>query len=104
MIHFLLRESLTVPLLSFQTAQAKLDAETEKKHTLLPSSFVVFRSLRSSTLANQADWDNSPLAVDVMPAPELTSVLWTNLSIGLWERYRASTVLVQENTAASVPI
>lgn len=76
---------------SLQTAQAKLDAETEKKHDLLPSSFVVFRSLRSSTLANQADWDNSPLTVDVMPAPELPSVIWNNLSIGLWQRYHILT-------------
>lgn len=93
MIDFLLRESLRISLLSLQTAQNKLDVETEKTHTLLPSSFVVFRSLRSSTLANQADWDNSPLAVDVMPAPELTSVLWNNLSIGLWARYLIFTAL-----------
>lgn len=86
-------DSITQYGAELETAQNKLDVETEKTHTLLPSSFVVFRSLRSSTLANQADWDNSPLAVDVMPAPELTSVLWNNLSIGLWAR-KLRTVLI----------
>lgn len=66
--------------------QAKLDEETEKKHDLLPCSFVVFRSLRASTVAVQADWVHSPLTVDVTPAPELASVLWKNLAVGLWQR------------------
>jgi len=59
----------------------------------LPSSFVVFRSLRSSSVAAQVNWDHSPLTVDVLPAPELTSVLWKNLSIGLWQR-KLRTVLI----------
>lgn len=71
---------------SLQEVQAKLDEETEKKHDLLPSSFVVFRSLRSSSVAAQVNWDHSPQTVDVLSAPELTSVLWKNLSIGLWQR------------------
>ncbi|CAH3184558.1 unnamed protein product, partial [Porites lobata] len=66
-----------------EAVQTKLDEETEKKHNLFPCCFVVFRSLRASTLALQSDWDNSPLEVDVIPATELASVLWNNLPIGL---------------------
>lgn len=69
-----------------QAVKAKLDEETEKKHNLFPCCFVVFRSLRTSTLALQSDWDNSPLEVDVIPATELASVLWNNLPIGLCQR------------------
>ena len=47
----------------------------------------MFRSLRTSTVAAQADWDQAPLTIDVMPAPEFVSVLWKNLSIGLFERF-----------------
>ena len=71
----------------FRSVQAKLDEETAKDHSLWPCSFVVFRSLRTSTVAAQADWDQAPLTIDVMPAPEFVSVLWKNLSIGLFERF-----------------
>ncbi|KAJ7371194.1 Transmembrane protein 63C [Desmophyllum pertusum] len=62
-------DSITQFETELEAVQTKLDAETEKKHTLLPSSFVVFRSLRASSLATQAKWDPSPLAIDVTPAP-----------------------------------
>ena len=80
------RRLVKISLLRLQAVQAKLDAETEKKHDLLPSSFVVFRTLRTSALAAQAKWEPSPLSFDIMPAPEFSNVIWNNLSIGLWAR------------------
>ncbi|KAK2563346.1 CSC1-like protein ERD4 [Acropora cervicornis] len=86
-------DSITQFGTELEAVQAKLDEETAKDHSLWPCSFVVFRSLRTSTVAAQADWDQAPLTIDVMPAPEFVSVLWKNLSIGLFER-KVRTVLV----------
>lgn len=86
-------DSITQYEKELEATQAKLDEETEKSHALFPCSFVVFRSLRESSVAVQADWNHSPLTVDVMPAQELASVLWKNLSVGLCQR-KLRTVVV----------
>lgn len=86
-------DSITQYGTELEAVQTKLDEETEKAHDPLPCSFVVFQSLRASTVAAQADWDQAPLTVDVMPAPEFASVLWKNLSIGLWQRKLRTTLV-----------
>ena len=40
-----------------------------------------------ATTALQVEWDNSPLHIDKMRAPEVSNVIWSNLGVGLWRRY-----------------
>jgi len=67
-----------------------------REHPTFPCAFVIFRSLRMVTTAVQVGWDNSPLGMNVAPAPEVSNVIWNNLSNGLWRRYVHVTQDLQE--------
>jgi len=69
-----------------QTLQNKLEDDANQEHRTLPSAFVIFRSLRMTTTAVQIEWDNSPLNIENMQAPEVSNVIWSNLGVGLWRR------------------
>ena len=73
--------------MTLQTLQIKLGAEMNREHHTLPCAFVIFRTLRMATTAVQVGWDNSPLGMNMAPAPEVSNVLWNNLPRGLWRRY-----------------
>ena len=70
-----------------QTLQSKLEDDVNQEHYTLPCAFVIFRSLRMATTALQIEWDNSPLHLEKMRAPEVSNVIWSNLGVGLWRRY-----------------
>ena len=40
-----------------------------------------------ATTALQVEWDNAPLHIEKMQAPEVSNVIWSNLGVGLWRRY-----------------
>lgn len=73
--------------LHLQTLQTKLEDDVNQEHYTLPCAFVIFRSLRMATTALQVEWDNSPLHIEKMQAPEVSNVIWSNLGVGLWRRY-----------------
>ena len=73
--------------LYLQTLQSKLEDDVNQEHYTLPCAFVIFRSLRAAMTALQVEWDNSPLHIEKMQAPEVSNVIWSNLGIGLWRRY-----------------
>ena len=58
-----------------------------RDHSVLPAAIVIFRTLRMATTAVQVRWDNSPLAMNMEPAPEVSNIIWNNLTFGLWRRY-----------------
>ena len=79
-----------VTLFLIQTAQilqTQLEAEMNQEHPTLPCAFIIFRTLRMATSAAQLVWDNCLLGMNTAPAPEVSNVIWNNLSSGLWRRY-----------------
>ena len=70
-----------------QILQTQLEAEMNREHPTLPCAFIIFRTLRMATTAAQLVWDNCLLGMNTAPAPEVSNVIWNNLSSGLWRRY-----------------
>ena len=78
--------NLKLAFLHSQTLQSKLEEDVNQEHRTLACAFVIFRSLRMATTAVQTEWDNSPLYIEKMQAPEVSNVIWSNLGVGLWRR------------------
>lgn len=79
-------DSITQYERDLTTLQSKLEDDVNQEHYTLPCAFVIFRSLRMATTALQVEWDNSPLHLEKMRAPEVSNVIWSNLGVGLWRR------------------
>ncbi|XP_073253634.1 uncharacterized protein [Porites lutea] len=79
-------DSITQHESDLMSLQAKLEAEMNRDHSILPAAIVIFRTLRMATTAVQVRWDNSPLAMNMEPAPEVSNMIWNNLAFGLWRR------------------
>lgn len=58
-----------------------------RDHSILPAAIVIFRTLRMATTAVQVRWDNSPMTMNMEPAPEVSNIIWNNLAFGLCRRY-----------------
>lgn len=79
-------DSITEYEQDLMALQTRLDADMNIEHLALPCVFIIFRSLRMATTALQVSWSNCPLGMNVAPAPEVSNVIWDNLSRGLWRR------------------
>lgn len=73
--------------------QQQLEIDINQEHLPLPCAFVIFRSLRMATTAMQVNWSNCALGLNVTPAPEVSNVIWANLSKGLWKRKFCTTLV-----------
>ncbi|KAK3701719.1 hypothetical protein QZH41_018872 [Actinostola sp. cb2023] len=87
-----------VDSIAFYEAELKkcrdnLEEEKGKDHKALPAAFIIFKSLKTASIAMQCQWDSIPISIGVKPAPEVNNVIWGNLGIGFCSRKIRSAIV-----------